>query len=417
MKVSTQWLNEINPNWDIAIPKSIFSERSTRSLPGDIHLTPSQIYGVLPQSEYMEKSGTGIVLNLVGSDNMKHVEVNDFIIHLRSFQGGIEHSPFDGKVSNAYCVLQPKAGIEPGFFRWVLKSNGYIQELNSTTNQLRDGQSIKFEQFASIGLPKPPIDEQRKIADFLDLQVNSIDEVIRLKLELISQYNKLIESKIHELVTGFCKSLVTSTGLEWIPLIPESWKKRPLRELFSWNKGKDPARLDVIYCSENPGEYPVFSGQTSNGGVFASIDTYDFDSLGDCALISTVGALAGSMRVISGKFSLSQNCAIIFPRSEEANVKYLNYLWPSVWSVLKSKIPSDMQPSVRLSDLAETWICTPPLAEQNIIVQEIETETKQLRILIQTTEDLVRYLSEYKASLITSTVTGIFNPTTRKSVA
>jgi type I restriction enzyme S subunit len=165
----------------------------------DSHLTPSQIYGVLPQSEYMEITGNRVVLNLVGADNMKHVEPDDFIIHLRSFQGGIEHSRYAGKVSNAYCVLIPKPVIYPGFYKWVLKSKAFIQELSSTTDQLRDGQSIKFEQFRGIGFPLPPMEEQRRIADYLNHQIeliNSIFEIRQQQMALVSNLDKSFKSNI-----------------------------------------------------------------------------------------------------------------------------------------------------------------------------------------------------------------------------
>jgi len=168
------WLASMTSDWDVVHPKQIFTERRERARDEDVHLTPSQTHGVLPQAEYMAVTGNRVVLNLTGQENMKHVEADDFIIHLRSFQGGIEYSTLPGKVSNAYTVLTPKTDIEPRFYRWVLKSSGYIQELNASTNQLRDGQSIKFADFAAIDLPLPPVEEQRRIADFLDDQVTRI---------------------------------------------------------------------------------------------------------------------------------------------------------------------------------------------------------------------------------------------------
>ena len=202
MTLKVDWLADINKDWEICNPRTIFTERSEKSFPDDIHLTPSQIYGVIPQTEYMEITGNKVVLNLTGADNMKHVEPNDFIIHLRSFQGGIEHSRFRGKVSNAYCVLIPSSKIEPRFFRWVLKSSGYIQELSSTTDQLRDGQSIKFEQFAGIGLPLPPLETQKTIADYLDSKIETMEDVIELRKQQINSLKELKTSLITSVVTG-----------------------------------------------------------------------------------------------------------------------------------------------------------------------------------------------------------------------
>ena len=175
------WLSGTDPSWSVLRGKAIFTERKEKSTEADVHLTPSQHLGVLPQTDYMERSGSRVVLNLTGADQMKHVEPNDFVIHLRSFQGGIEHSRYAGKVSNAYTILTPDSRCEPRFFRWVLKCSGFIQELNSLTDQLRDGQSIKYSQFAEINLPLPPIEEQRRIADFLDDQVGRLNDLAHFR--------------------------------------------------------------------------------------------------------------------------------------------------------------------------------------------------------------------------------------------
>ena len=157
------WIGEVPVGWAIVPAKAVLRERKTRSLATDVHLTPSQLLGVLPQTEYMEKTGNKVVLNLTGSDSMRHVEPNDFISHLRSFQGGFEHSTFEGKVSAAYTVLQPLDGVVPEFFRYLFKSSRYVQALQTTTDQLRDGQSIRFAQVSLLPLPLPNQSQQHAI--------------------------------------------------------------------------------------------------------------------------------------------------------------------------------------------------------------------------------------------------------------
>ncbi len=181
-----QWLDATPDRWHVARPKTLFTERRQSCTDADVHLTPSQTYGVLPQAEFMRITGNRVVLNLEGADSMKHVEPDDFVIHLRSFQGGIEYSGLAGKVSVAYTVLTPRPGADPGFFRWALKSQGYIQSLQATVNQLRDGQSIKYGDFDKVPLPLPPADEQRAIADFLDEQTSRIDALIDKQTQLIT---------------------------------------------------------------------------------------------------------------------------------------------------------------------------------------------------------------------------------------
>lgn len=196
------WLRRTNPEWRVLPGNRIFKERSEKSKDSDVHLTPSQTYGVIPQKEYMARTGSRVVLNLTGSDSMKHVEPNDFIIHLRSFQGGIEISHLRGKVSNAYCVLIPNEEVLPGYYRWLLKSNAFIQELSSTTDQLRDGQSINFKQIRELHFPLPPLSTQIEIARFLDKRIELVDQLIdsvRVQKDLLKEYKA---SLITDVVTG-----------------------------------------------------------------------------------------------------------------------------------------------------------------------------------------------------------------------
>lgn len=78
-----------------------------------------------------EKQSYKIVLADKGLENWKHVEPNDFIISLRSFQGGLEISYIPGCITWHYIVLKPKAGVEPEYFKWLFKSPRYIHKNRS----------------------------------------------------------------------------------------------------------------------------------------------------------------------------------------------------------------------------------------------------------------------------------------------
>ena len=142
------------------------------------------MYGVLPQIEYMEITGSRVVLNLAGTDSMKAVYEGDFISHLRSFQGGIEQSSLRGKVSQAYTVMRPSERVYSGYFRYLMKSRIFIAQLNNLTDQLRDGQTINYARFARMGLPLPPMDTQRTITRYLDCETGEIDAMLATLDEL-----------------------------------------------------------------------------------------------------------------------------------------------------------------------------------------------------------------------------------------
>ena len=84
-------------------------------------------------------------------------------ISLRSFQGGIETSDYRGVVSPAYTVLKPKVAIDDNFYRHYFKSIRFIRQLGVAIVGIRDGKQISFEDFSAIRIPKPELDEQRKL--------------------------------------------------------------------------------------------------------------------------------------------------------------------------------------------------------------------------------------------------------------
>ena len=113
--------------------------------------------------------------------NYKLVEPNDFVIGLRSFQHGISHSEARGIVSPAYTVLRGTEMIEPRYFKYYFRSALLISQLANITQGIRQGQTIDMEAFANLTLPIPSLDEQRRIADFLDGETARIDELVRLR--------------------------------------------------------------------------------------------------------------------------------------------------------------------------------------------------------------------------------------------
>ena len=199
----TPWCTLIPIHWKYANPKALFTQRLDRAYPGDKQLTASQEYGVIYQDEYMELTGTKIVTVMKDFSILKHVEPNDFVISMRSFQGGLEYSERRGSISSAYVMLIPNNEyVYPPFYRWFFKSSKYINAIQSTSNLVRDGQAMRYANFAQVPLFIIPLDEQKQISEYLDEKVRKIDEILKSKksqLEILAEYKK---SLIYEYVTG-----------------------------------------------------------------------------------------------------------------------------------------------------------------------------------------------------------------------
>lgn len=196
------WLPEIPIEWEPIPAKALFKQSNLRALPGDEQLTASQKYGIISQTEYMEKEQSRIVIATQGIENWKHVEPNDFIISLRSFQGGLELSKVVGCITWHYIVLKPSSDVWPPYFKWLFKSAKYINALQSTCNFIRDGQDLRYSNFVQVRLFKIPHEEQVEIANYLDERVSQIDSIISEKQLLIEQLESYKKSLIFNYVTG-----------------------------------------------------------------------------------------------------------------------------------------------------------------------------------------------------------------------
>lgn len=170
--------------------KSITNKNHNSDLP---ILAITQDQGAVPRDQ--------IEYNVTVTDkslsNYKVVEVGDFIISLRSFQGGIEYSRFKGICSPAYIILRKREeNISELYYKYFFKTWRYIQSLNRNLEGIRDGKMISYSQFSSVKVPYPrSFKEQQKIADCL----SSIDELIDAesrKLKALEKYKKGLMQKL-----------------------------------------------------------------------------------------------------------------------------------------------------------------------------------------------------------------------------
>lgn len=199
------WIGEIPAHWEVRRSKFLFTQRKERAWPDDVQLSATQAYGVIPQDRYEELTGKRVVKIQFHLDKRKHVEKNDFVISMRSFQGGLERAWSQGCIRSSYVVLRSLEKIDPEFYGYLLKLPAYIAALQKTASFIRDGQDLNFDNFSRVDLFIPPIDEQRDIAKYIGGFMGSSDEGVEL---LLAQTEKLKEYKttlINSAVTGKIK--------------------------------------------------------------------------------------------------------------------------------------------------------------------------------------------------------------------
>ena len=162
------------PDWEEKNGNEIFDNISNKNHDSDLPiLAITQEHGAIPRDLINYK----MIVSDKSVSSYKVVETGDFIISLRSFQGGIEYSNYKGICSPAYIILRPAIEIEKKFYKYYLKTYRYIQDLNRKLEGIRDGKMVSYKYFSEIKLPYPSISEQAKIANFLSSIDNKIEQV------------------------------------------------------------------------------------------------------------------------------------------------------------------------------------------------------------------------------------------------
>ncbi|MEG2279335.1 MAG: restriction endonuclease subunit S [Comamonas sp.] len=235
-----QWLGHIPTHWELVQSRRLFAQRKERARQGDEQLTASQKYGVIYQKLFMELEGQSVVQVFTGTDILKHVEKNDFVISMRSFQGGLEICGYPGCVSSAYIGLIPIKHVRPEFFRYLFKCSPYIQALQSTSNLVRDGQALRFENFSQVHLPRVPDDEQKKIAAFLSHETVKIDALIEKQQRLIELLKEKRQAVISHAVTKGLNpnAAMKDSGVEWLGEVPAHWRITQIKYVAELNPRK-----------------------------------------------------------------------------------------------------------------------------------------------------------------------------------
>lgn len=174
--------------WSFPRAKEIFANISDKQHNGDLRvLSSTQDRGIVPRDEV----DIDIKYDPASLANYKKVQHGNFVISLRSFQGGIEYSAYTGLVSPAYTVLAPKKDISDEYYKHFFKSTDYINRLNVAVYGIRDGKQISYEDFGRIRIPYPPVDEQNAIATIFATSDREIN-LLRQDVEQEKQKKKAL---------------------------------------------------------------------------------------------------------------------------------------------------------------------------------------------------------------------------------
>lgn len=409
-----EWIGEVPKDWDIVKGKYIFKQRNDR---GNFikleQLSPTQEFGVIPQTLYEELSGMRAVKLNEKADlnNLKTIHKGDFCISLRSFQGGFEYSEYEGVVSPAYQVFYNYAGDCNQYFRYLFKDKSFIDKMNSYTMSLRDGKNISFNDFGGTLIPKPPLEEQKKIADLLDKKCQEIEEIketIETEIKTLDEYKKSI---ITEAVTkGLDKGAeMKDSGIEWIGQIPKHWKVHRISKYFYEGKDKNILGKEINLLSLSYGKIIRKDINTLTGLLPESFNTYNIVETGDIIIRPTdLQNDKKSLRTgLVKERGIITSAYIDLKPYKFTLSKYFHYLLHS-YDLMKVfyNMGSGVRQGLNYSEFAKLLVMDPPINEQKAIAEYLDHKTGAINEAIEGKRAQLVALDEYKKSLIYEYVTG-----------
>lgn len=418
-----EWLGEVPSTWRIILGKRLFHNSRVSAKPDSEQLAATQAYGVIPQKEFMEQQGHKVVLALSGTGNFKDVQVGDFVISLRSFQGGLEYSDYDGCVSPAYTVLRPAmtAVFQPNYFKFLLKSDEYIAALQSVTTGIREGRTITYEQFGSLPLPVPPATEQTQIARFLDHEIARIDALIEEQQRLIELLKEKRQTVISLAVTKGLdlKVPMKDSGVEWLGEVPAHWKYTKLGRLAFMQEGPG---LRTWQFTDQGTRVICVTNITENGIDFDKLEKFISEDeyrssyrhftvkQGDLLLSRSGNSWGKVAEYIAVEPVILNTSTIRLNELVPLRLKRKFLRWFLESKACREQLDVAMtgacQPNFGPTHLNEVVTVCPPVQEQIAIANYLDINVSEFRELIRVALDAVVILKERRSALISAAVTG-----------
>lgn len=407
---NVRWIGKLPSHWKVERSKWLFSDRKERARRGEPQLAATQKYGVIPQSQFMEIEGRRVTQVFLDFDILKHVESGDFVMSMRSFQGGIEYSEHTGCVSSAYVALRPGPRVEPAFFRYLLKSTRYIEALQSTSNLVRDGQALRFDNFSAVDLFIVPIEEQRSIAAFLDEKCAKIDVAVKIKEDQITLLRERRQIIIQEAVTRGLNPTapMKDSGIDWIGKIPVHWEVKRNKHMFvEINERSAKGAEQHLSMSQKLGLVPANLVEKSL--VSESYEGAKLVRAGDLVLNRLKAHLAVfSIAPMEGL--VSPDYSVFRPFVAGASSRYYESLFKTskYLGEFRLRVRGIVEGFYRLytDSFMDIPLLIPPQDEQDEIVGRLDMLSAKFEDAISLKNVQIAALKEYKTSLINAAVTG-----------
>jgi len=413
--IENTWLADIPREWEIAPFGSLFTQRKEKNklLERTFVLSVMKNRGVIP---YTEKGNVG---NKVSEDlsGYKLVNKGDFVLNsMNLYMGSVGVSDYDGVTSTAYIVCKPSEEVHASYYKYLIQCRGFqefVGLLGKGIMEIRE--AVRWMALKSVHIPTPPIEKQKEIANYLDVEVSNINQLIKKKNKLI---NAIEEKRSHIINTivreGISEAEMKTPNLFWLNKFPKHWKLKRLRHIGTLQNGISQGAdyfgsgypfIGYGDVYKNPLLPKSFDGlamssvadqkrfSVKRGDVFFTRTSETAEEIG----ISSVCAETIEKATFSGfLIRFRPNKDILIP-------EYARYYFRSNISKLFFVKEMNLVTRVSLGQnlLKNLPVLLPPLEEQRTLAAYLDKVTSNIDSIIQKENISITKLKDFKSSLIT----------------
>ena len=431
-----EWIGYIPKVWKLKRLKALLVERKEKNDPVQTHfiLSLGANYGVIP---YSQKEGGG---NKAKEDvsSYRLAYPGDIVMNsMNIISGSVGLSKYFGCVSPVYYMFYPRnRNSKTEYYHYLFQTKVFQHSLlglgngilmkesgNGTFNTVR--MRIPVEKLNALMLPVPPLNEQERIAAFLDSECAAIDTILEKTRASIDEYKKLKQSVITQAVTKGIRGdrPMKDSGIEWIGEIPKEWKSIRLKNLFEFGKGLPITKENLINEGIPVISYgQIHSKQTSGVEIQSHLLRYVDKAYlnsnpqsvvhsGDFIFADTSEDLEGCGNAVFVDKEMSLFAGyhtIILVNKKSMSHKYYAYLFRTdLWrSQIRSKVTGVKLFSISKKILSNTVLIVPTDNEKDQIVDYLDAKCAEIDNLISKKEQYITEIENYKKSLIYEYVTG-----------
>ena len=413
-----EWIGEIPKDWKIERNKNAFS--CSKEIVGS-QSSETQLLSLTTRG--VKQKGQDVLGGKLPEtfDTYQCVEKDDLIMCLFDLDcsavfSGI--SPYSGMISPAYKVLKCKDCIVPTFADYWFSFVFVDRKFKTYAKNLR--YTLTYEEFSTLPVITPPLEEQQAIADFLDKKCAEIDSVIEQTKATIEEYKKLKQSVITEAVTKGIRGArpMKDSGIEWIGDIPSEWKAvRFKNAIQSLSKGSGITKEEIVENGDTPcvryGEiytkYNYSFNECSTRTNKDIIQPRKYFYYGDILVVCTgelVEEIGKSIVYLGNEECLAGGDIIVVSHSQ--NPSFLNYAFNSTYAQAQKSCSKSKLKVVHISasDISNVLIALPTLEEQEEIANYLDQKCLEIDTLIEKKTQLLEEMETLKKSIIFEYVTG-----------